>query len=171
MRLIVLLQAKNEERYLPGWLRNIEAVVDGIIALMTAQQIARLTCSPRIQNCSQLIRNKQGLEWDERANQTALVQAGRKHGADWLLCLDADERVEQTLIPASPGDTPAGRCGRCASVAVSPARPLEPTTSISGRRDLGPQIADAPVRRTGHKTSQSRASCTVSGFRWKSWPT
>ncbi len=31
--LIALLQARNEERFLPGWLENVTPAVDGFIAL------------------------------------------------------------------------------------------------------------------------------------------
>ena len=98
MRLIGLLQARNEERFLPGWLENIERCVDGIVALddgsddRTAEILAG---HPKVLD---VLTNPPGLPWDERANQNALVQAGRRHGADWLLCLDADERLEDRFV-------------------------------------------------------------------------
>jgi hypothetical protein len=33
LTLLALLQARNEERFLPGWLANINEIVDGIVAL------------------------------------------------------------------------------------------------------------------------------------------
>jgi hypothetical protein len=33
--------------------------------------------------------------WDERGNHRRLVAGGLRHGADWLLVVDADERVER----------------------------------------------------------------------------
>jgi len=93
MMLVALLQARNEERLLPGWLANIAPIVDAIVALddgsedRTAQL---LEAHPKV---VQILRNPPGKPWDERGNQVALVRAARKHG-DWALALDADERIE-----------------------------------------------------------------------------
>jgi hypothetical protein len=46
----------------------------------------------------EILNNPPNETWNERANQIALVQAGRKHGADWFLCLDADERLESQFV-------------------------------------------------------------------------
>lgn len=110
-RLLVLLQAKNEERYLPDWLGQLEGWVDGVIALddgSTDRTAEILEASPLV---LEVLRNPPGQEWHERANQIALVQAGRRHSAEWLLCLDADERVEiefarqaQTLLSQADVD-------------------------------------------------------------------
>lgn len=93
-RLIALLQARDEQRFIPGWLENVAPVVDGIVALDDGSQDATaemLSSHPKLLH---LIRNPPGQAWNERANQMALLKEGRRQGADWFLCVDADERLE-----------------------------------------------------------------------------
>ncbi|MEZ5831263.1 MAG: glycosyltransferase family 2 protein [Dongiaceae bacterium] len=95
--LIALLQARNEQRFLPGWLENVAPCVDGIIALDDGSIDATaeiLRAHPKV---IELLSNPPGRQWDERGNQMALVQAGRRHGAGWFLCVDADERLERAF--------------------------------------------------------------------------
>ncbi len=97
MSLIVLLQARNEERNLPGWLANIGESVDGIVALddgSTDRTAELLRAHPRLLS---LLRNPPGGVWDERGNQIRLLEEGRRHGATWFLTLDADERIEKAF--------------------------------------------------------------------------
>lgn len=103
MTLFALIQVRNEARFLPGWLENVAPSVDGIIALDDGSTDATpdlLSAHPKI---VELLRNPPGQPWDERANQMALVQAGRRHGGDWFMCLDADHRLEQGFA-AKVGD-------------------------------------------------------------------
>jgi glycosyltransferase involved in cell wall biosynthesis len=98
LRLLALLQAKNEEHFLPGWLENIDECVDGIVALddgSSDRTAEILQAHPQV---LEILHNPPGGAWNERANQMALVQAGRKHRANWFLCLDADERVESQFV-------------------------------------------------------------------------
>jgi glycosyltransferase involved in cell wall biosynthesis len=95
MTLIALLQARNEQRFLPGWLENVTPSVDEIIALDDGSTDATreiLRAHPKV---LEVLDNPPGQPWDERGNQMALIQAGRRHGAGWFLCIDADERLEQ----------------------------------------------------------------------------
>jgi hypothetical protein len=95
LSLIVLLQARNEERYVPGWLENIGPAVDGIVALddgSTDRTAALLRTHPKL---LALLHNPAGSGWDEPGNQARLIEEGRRHGATWFLALDADERVEK----------------------------------------------------------------------------
>ncbi|RDE09536.1 glycosyltransferase family 2 protein [Pelagibacterium lacus] len=94
MTIIALLQARNEERYLPGWLDNIAPAVDAIIAIDDGSADATpdlLAAHPKV---IELMRRPVGEPWRERHNHIDLIKAGRRHGADWFLCIDADERVE-----------------------------------------------------------------------------
>ncbi len=103
MNVVALLQARDEERFLPTWLENVAPAVDGIIALddgSTDTTADILAAHPKV---VELIRRPAGQAWDERANQMALVKAGRQHGAAWAFCIDADERIEKRLALDLPG--------------------------------------------------------------------
>lgn len=95
MTLLALLQARNEARFLPGWLANVAGFVDGIVALDDGSDDATPDLLATHPKTLELIRHQRGEQWDERANQMALIKAGRKHDAAWFLCLDADERMER----------------------------------------------------------------------------
>jgi glycosyltransferase involved in cell wall biosynthesis len=98
IRLLALLQAKNEENYLPGWLENIEDCVDGIVALDDGSSDSTTDILASSRKVLEIIRKTPGATWNERENQMSLVHAGRKHLADWFLCLDADERLESQFM-------------------------------------------------------------------------
>lgn len=102
MTLVALLQARNEARYLPGWLENVAPAVDGIIAIDDGsgdETAALLGAHPKV---LELISNTPGSAWSERGNQMALIKAARAHGADWVLAIDADERLEQGFANEAP---------------------------------------------------------------------
>ncbi len=95
MTLLALLQARNEERFLPGWLANVGEFVDGIVAVDDGSDDATADILEAHPKTVELIRKPRSDHWDERGNQMALIKAGRRHGATWFFCMDADERAEQ----------------------------------------------------------------------------
>ncbi len=102
MTLLALLQARNEARYLPGWLENVAPAVDGIIALddgSTDDTAALLRAHPKV---IEVIGNPPGSAWNERGNHMALITSARAHGGDWVLAVDADERLEQCFAAEAP---------------------------------------------------------------------
>lgn len=103
MTLLALLQARNEARYLPGWLENVAPAVDGIVAIDDGSEdetAALLGAHPKV---IELITNPPGGAWNERGNHMALIKAARAHGGDWVLAIDADERLEQGFAARVPG--------------------------------------------------------------------
>ena len=100
MRLLALIQARDEEQNLPGWLVNVAEWVDGIVALDDGSRDRTAEIFAAHPKVLEVLRRPPGT-WDERANQIALVEAGRRHGASWLVCLDADERLEQAFGPVA----------------------------------------------------------------------
>jgi glycosyltransferase involved in cell wall biosynthesis len=83
-------------RFLPGFIANVAPHVDGIVALddgstdgsfeflQTRREVVRLLRVP-----------PERPAWDEPGNYRALVTAAADAGADWVISLDADERVER----------------------------------------------------------------------------
>ncbi len=96
-RIIALVAFRDEMAHLPDFFANVTPHVDGIVALDdqsvdgSAEFVAGqpsvlelLTVTPGAQE-----------ELEDGRNHRALTEAAWKHGADWLLGLDADERLEQ----------------------------------------------------------------------------
>ena len=95
-RLLALLTFHNEMRYLPDYFLNIAPHVDGIIALDDGSGDGSGEFVESQAAVRELIRlpRRQPHIWDEPRNRRLLVEAALRHGADWLVVVDADERVE-----------------------------------------------------------------------------
>jgi len=95
-RLLALLTFHNEMRYLPDYFLNIAPHVDGIIALDDGSGDGSGEFVESQAAVMELIRlpRRQPHVWDEPRNRRLLVEAALRHGADWLVVVDADERVE-----------------------------------------------------------------------------
>jgi peptidoglycan/LPS O-acetylase OafA/YrhL len=105
-RIIALVAFRDEMEHLPGFFANVAPHVDGIVALddqsvdgsaefVAAQPsvLELLTVAPGAQD-----------ELEDGRNHRALTEAAWKHGADWLLGLDADERLEQDFRRRAEGE-------------------------------------------------------------------
>ena len=95
-RLLCLLVFRNERRFLPGFLANIAPHVDGILALddgSTDGSHDLVAAHPSVRELLRLEPNEPHV-WDELRNRRVLIDAAGRHHADWLIALDADERVE-----------------------------------------------------------------------------
>lgn len=98
-RVLALLQCHNERAYLADYIENVTQHVDGIVALddgstdgsadfLAAQRgvVEVLRLPPRTPHT-----------WDEPRNRRLLIEAACRHGAAWLLAVDADERLERSF--------------------------------------------------------------------------
>jgi len=98
VRLLGLLAARDEMRFLPGYFANVAPHVDGILALddgSTDGTAEYLGSHPAV---LELIRRPPDRPfWDEVGNFRALHEAALRHFAEWILWLDADERVEMSF--------------------------------------------------------------------------
>ena len=95
-RVVALVPARNAAADLPGWLESAAGVADVAVALddgSTDDTAAVLEASPFVHR---VLRNprRPGYEgWDDRANRAALLDAAAEVDPDWVLFLDADERI------------------------------------------------------------------------------
>ncbi|MFA6985564.1 MAG: glycosyltransferase family 2 protein, partial [Arenimonas sp.] len=96
-RILALLTCHDEMRYLPDYFLNIAPHVDGIIALDDGSDDGSGEFIEAQASVLELIRlpKRRPHHWDEPRNRRLLVEAALRHRADWLLVLDADERVER----------------------------------------------------------------------------
>lgn len=94
-RLLALLAVKDGMRFLPGFLRNVSPQVDGIIALDDGSSDGSADVLAAHESVIEVLRKPHQTTWDEVGNHRLLVAAALRHGAEWILCIDADERLER----------------------------------------------------------------------------
>ena len=84
-------------RYLPGYFANVSRYVDGIVALDDRSTDGSGEFVARQPNVLELVRvsSNERPHWDEAANHRTLVQTAWRHQPDWLIAVDADERLER----------------------------------------------------------------------------
>jgi hypothetical protein len=91
------VQFRDELRFLPGLFENLEGQVDGAIAIdhqSSDASAAFVAAHPLVR---ELLRVAPGEveELEDRVLHRRLTEAAWEHDADWLLGIDADERVEE----------------------------------------------------------------------------
>jgi hypothetical protein len=96
VRLLAVLAERDEMRFLPGFVRNVGPQVDGIVALddgSTDGSAEYLASRPEVIELIRVPPDRPA--WDEAGNYRRLVEAALRHGAEWIISVDADERVER----------------------------------------------------------------------------
>jgi glycosyltransferase involved in cell wall biosynthesis len=95
-RLLCLLPARNCAEDLPGWFESVARFADGVVALddgSTDETAELLAHEPLVVELLRNARRETAAGWDDAANRQRLLDAAHAHGADWVLQLDADERI------------------------------------------------------------------------------
>lgn len=96
-RVICVTPFRNERRYLPGFLANVAPQVDGIIALDDGSVDGSGDIVAAHPSGLEVIRiaPREPHRWNELRNRRLLVDAAGRYGAEWVIALDADERLER----------------------------------------------------------------------------
>jgi hypothetical protein len=96
IRLLALLAVRDQIGYLRGYVANLAPQVDGIIALDDGSTDGSAEFLDSLDEVLELLRVPSDRpRWDEPGNHRALIAAALRHGAEWVVCVDADERVER----------------------------------------------------------------------------
>jgi glycosyltransferase involved in cell wall biosynthesis len=95
-RLVVLLPARNAAADLPDWFASVERFADAIVALddgSTDDTAALLEAHPLVEILLHNPRRDTYEGWDDSTNRNRLLAAAADLAPDWILSLDADERI------------------------------------------------------------------------------
>jgi hypothetical protein len=147
VRLLSLLAVRNQVDLLPGYVANVGAQVDGIVALddgSTDGSAEFLEARPEVLQVLRVSPDR--AHWDEVGNYRALVAAALGHGAEWLLSLDADERVEQEFRTRCERVIRRGKLLRYTAYATHLFELWDFEERVPGGRHLGFEDAGAVIQ-------------------------
>lgn len=119
VRLLAILAVRNQVEHLPDFIRNVAPQVDGIVALDDGSSDGSaefLSSRPEVLEVLRVPPDRP--RWEEMANHRALVTTAMRHGAQWILCLDADERIELAFRPRAERIIRRGRMVGVSAFAV-----------------------------------------------------
>ena len=97
MLLLCLLPVRNAEHDLPAFLESAARCCDGILALddgSTDGTYDVLTASPLVRQIVRNPRREDYRQWDDAANRNRLLAAAAAYNPEWIISLDADERLD-----------------------------------------------------------------------------
>jgi hypothetical protein len=104
-RLLALTAVRDEMRYLHDFVANVGRQVDGIVALDDGSTDGSAEFLSRCDEVVELIRGPpERPAWDEVANHRALLEAALRLAPEWVICLDADERLERQFRMRCEGE-------------------------------------------------------------------
>jgi hypothetical protein len=100
-RVLALTAFRDEMRFLPGFFDSVGPHVDGIVALDDGSLDGSGDYAAGRPEVAELIRVPPGTHEDNEDGRLRriLITAAWEHGADWLLGVDADERLERGFGP------------------------------------------------------------------------
>jgi spore germination protein len=94
---VCLLPARNAEGDLPGFLESAARVCDAVVALddgSTDRTGELLRESPLVEVVLENPRRDSYAGWDDAGNRNTLLEAAGELEPDWVVSLDADERID-----------------------------------------------------------------------------
>jgi hypothetical protein len=119
VRLFGLLAVRDGLRYLEGCLSNITPHVDALVALDDGSSDGSAEVLSACPAVVELIRiSPERPRWNEMENHRALVEAALRNGAEWAVCVDADERLEREFRARAERVIRRGRVLGCSAYAV-----------------------------------------------------
>ena len=95
-KLVCLLPARNAEPDLDGWFESVREFADAVVALddgSTDNTAELLAAEPLAKVLLRNPRRPSHLGWDDSANRNRLLDAAASLDPDWIMSLDADERL------------------------------------------------------------------------------
>jgi glycosyltransferase involved in cell wall biosynthesis len=104
-RLTCLLPVRNGAADLPGWFESVERFADSVVALddgSTDGTAQLLGAHPLVEVLLSNEPRSSYRGWDDAANRNRLLAAAERTDPDWVLFLDADERLSADDAAALP---------------------------------------------------------------------
>jgi glycosyltransferase involved in cell wall biosynthesis len=97
-RTVCLLPARNAAADLPGWLESAERVAGAVVALDDGSTDATAEILEASSLVAKLLSNppREGYEgWDDARNRSRLLASAADLDPEWVIFLDADERIDR----------------------------------------------------------------------------
>src|SRR5262245_42982866 len=96
-QIVCLLPTRNAAHDLPGFFDSARHYCDAVVALddgSTDETVELLTDDPLVQMLLTNPRREDYRGWDDAANRNRLLEAAAVLDPEWIISVDADERID-----------------------------------------------------------------------------